>query len=430
MGINNRQRRRAKQKHRHLRDGRRSGAEGGQHRRGPTDDTMIRNAVLAAAEAFRSGSRVAFDSWLSVLQSMACDRGQASVDAAVAWGVDQALGRAWEYAWQPADVVRVVRRVFTARHAEVVAPHVATSGARRPEASHDGRWVAQISALAHDGPAAAPAGPPDATSLTLAIEALSLLLYLPRLPPLSAPSAQTRQADGRSGAMLERVRALLAKAESTTFPEEAEALTAKAHELMARHAIDEAMLRTAPGAPADGVVGWRIGIDDPYARAKSLLLDRVARANRCRAVWSSQLGFSTVFGHVTDLETTELLFTSLLVQATAAMTRAGRSGSGEAGRRSRTRGFRQSFLVAYAVHIGERLDASAAAAVAEGSARHGDRLLPALVAQTDRVDEAVREAFPDLGSNRMAAGDHNGWIEGWAAAELASLRVGEELAAG
>ncbi len=37
-----------------------------------------------------------------------------------------------------------------------------------------------------------------------------------------------------SGAMLQRVRALLAKAESTTFPEEAEALTGEAQELMAR----------------------------------------------------------------------------------------------------------------------------------------------------------------------------------------------------
>jgi hypothetical protein len=38
------------------------------------------------------------------------------------------------------------------------------------------------------------------------------------------------------------VRALLAKAESTTYPEEADALTAKAQELMARHSIDRAML--------------------------------------------------------------------------------------------------------------------------------------------------------------------------------------------
>ena len=37
---------------------------------------------------------------------------------------------------------------------------------------------------------------------------------------------------------LSRVRALLAKAESSSFPEEAEALSAKAQELMTRHALD------------------------------------------------------------------------------------------------------------------------------------------------------------------------------------------------
>ena len=39
-----------------------------------------------------------------------------------------------------------------------------------------------------------------------------------------------------------KVRALLAKAESTTFEAEAEALFAKAHQLMVRNAIDEAVL--------------------------------------------------------------------------------------------------------------------------------------------------------------------------------------------
>jgi hypothetical protein len=38
--------------------------------------------------------------------------------------------------------------------------------------------------------------------------------------------------------MLDRVRALLAKAESTDFPQEADAFTARAQELMARHRID------------------------------------------------------------------------------------------------------------------------------------------------------------------------------------------------
>ena len=117
------------------------------------------------------------------------------------------------------------------------------------------------------------------------------------------------------------MRALLAKAESTSFPEEAEALTAKAQELMSRHAVDRALVDAA-AAGATSAVGRRLGLDDPYAGAKSLLLSEVAEANGCRSVWSKDLGFATVFGQEADIDSVELLFTSLLGQATAAMTAA------------------------------------------------------------------------------------------------------------
>jgi hypothetical protein len=45
--------------------------------------------------------------------------------------------------------------------------------------------------------------------------------------------------DTTSHKMLERVRALLAKADSTNFPEEAETFRAKADELMTRHSISQ-----------------------------------------------------------------------------------------------------------------------------------------------------------------------------------------------
>ena len=81
--------------------------------------------------------------------------------------------------------------------------------------------------------------------------------------------------------VLHKVRSLLAKAESTTFPDEAEALTAKAQQLMDRHAIDRAMLAAGgrdPGRPE----GRDVTIDAPYPRPKFHLLGAVARANRCR----------------------------------------------------------------------------------------------------------------------------------------------------
>src|SRR5438552_3000516 len=68
-----------------------------------------------------------------------------------------------------------------------------------------------------------------------------------------------------------------------------------------------------------------------------------------------------------DLDAVELLFTSLLVQANAAMIRAG--GKKDEYGRSRTRSFRQSFLVPYAIRIGERLAEATGHAEQEAVAR-------------------------------------------------------------
>src|SRR5437879_5460925 len=119
--------------------------------------------------------------------------------------------------------------------------------------------------------------------------------------------------------VLAKVRALLAKAESTTFPPEAEALTAKAHQLIARYSIDCALVEDRD--TTNGVVARPITVGAPYARAKFHLLGQVARACRCRVLWQVDLGVATVFGFAGDLDSTELLYTSLLVQATAAVTK-------------------------------------------------------------------------------------------------------------
>ena len=77
---------------------------------------------------------------------------------------------------------------------------------------------------------------------------------------------------------------MLAKAESTDFPDEAEALLAKAQELMARHAIDDAMLARAGRRASDTVDTRTILVEAPYATAKASLLGAVAQANGCRVV--------------------------------------------------------------------------------------------------------------------------------------------------
>ncbi len=138
------------------------------------------------------------------------------------------------------------------------------------------------------------------------------------------------------------------------------------------------------------------------------------------------MSFATVFGYEADIASVELLYTSLLVQADAAMAGAGRQVDGHG--RSRTRSFRQSFLVAFASRIGARLRQATAQSEAAAAEEHGAALLPVLAARTDAVDEACDATFPGLGQRSFSPSNRDGWFAGLAAAEMASLSAHPEVA--
>ncbi|MEW2299134.1 DUF2786 domain-containing protein [Streptomyces sp. NPDC006655] len=321
------------------------------------------------------------------------------------------VAAAWRRGWQPADVVRLVRRELDEPHVRLVTGLIR---AQVPDDRPRGpRWKAQLDAL------------PDGTArvgdrfshATAVLELYRLLLRLPTLEPLDEPGSRADPHRPESR-MLTRIRALLAKAEATGYPEEAEALSAKAQELMARHSVDEALL--AAGAPAPHAPGaCRIGVEPPYEQAKAVLLDAVATANHCRAVWNEPLAFSTVVGFEADLEAVELLYTSLLVQATHAMTKA--EAAQRAGGRRRTKTFRQSFLAAYAHRVGDRLAAVAESAVT-GTAATAD-LLPVLASRELAVTDRMEQMFPETTTTRLrGVTDEAGWTEGTRAADRAQVR--------
>ncbi|MFI8437141.1 DUF2786 domain-containing protein [Streptomyces sp. NPDC079020] len=385
----------------------------------------------ACAAALYSDDDRALDTGASLL---AAD--PSSDDALHARG-EEFVRRAWDRGWHPADLVRCVRRELPdngERGAALVAGLIVAETARY--AALPPRWADQIAAL----PAPAPRNRPDRFTYAAGLlELYRVLLRLPSIEPAGPPPGTVTGLPHLPPAhdeprMLTRIRALLAKAEATGFPEEAEALTTKAQELMARHSIDEALLaaRThggrAPGAR-------RIGVDAPYETAKAILLDAVASANRCRAVWNSDLGFTTVVGFESDLEAVELLFTSLLVQGTAAMT--GAEAGQRARGRKRTKTFRQSFLMAYAQRLGsrlaadtERVTAAADAGTAPGGSGSGTPggLLPVLAARDVAVTETAERMFPRTTTTRVrGAVDEAGWTHGAAAADRARMggREGE-----
>lgn len=164
---------------------------------------------------------------------------------------------------------------------------------------------------------------------------------------------------------LDRIRKLLAKAEAAgVTPAEAEALTAKAAELMARYGIDRALLAaTQPDTdqPADRV----IAIANPWAAVRAHLLTGVASAMRCRCVLlpASSGARVHVFGYSSDIERAEVLYTSVLMQMGNALGHARPPEWTQS-----VRAWRCSWLLGYVTAVIARVRAAEQRAAGEASA--------------------------------------------------------------
>jgi hypothetical protein len=350
-----------------------------------------------------------------------------SVDPALSAALRDAGDRLFKGGWQPVELHRLVTRRAGPDAARLVADAAAAMLHRSPAA--DPRWTAQAAEIgAERWWSSDPAYPSELARrmrtdrvavLDLILSALTLLRTLPSIeiliPPPGAAVPRPAQAARTDNRVLERVRALLAKAESTDYPAEAEAYTAKAQEMITRHSLDEALLSVDRAEVVP--LTRRIAVDAPYESEKAALLHAIARANRCHAVWTPDLGFATVFGFDADIDAVDMLHASLLVQAQRAMSRTEPPGSGKAGK-SRLKTFRASFLVAFAHRIGERLAQAARAAlpVEDGN------LLPVLRSRDVQVRETMNRVFPRTERARGARVDSDeGWREGRAAADRATF---------
>jgi hypothetical protein len=114
--------------------------------------------------------------------------------------------------------------------------------------------------------------------------------------------------------MIDRVQKLLRKAESTT-PEEAEALMQKAEQLMAQHAISEAMLAEG-GKLDDEIIMRRIDMKGSYHLGLSALGFAVGRGYGFRLMQSKRSNATGVIwiGWKRDVDKAEVILTSLLIQ--------------------------------------------------------------------------------------------------------------------
>jgi hypothetical protein len=338
----------------------------------------------------------------------------------------------WRGGWLPTDVWEVTRRRTDAVIADLVVDTIAADTAQHAAQTIHERWAAQVQQLEanvwwkRDRPHLLQWAPRHGLTVERALLAtitlLAELVKLPKLPQILPPPGTTTQratatAAGVDQKILARVRALLAKAESTAFPAEAEALSAKAQELMNRHAFERALLDADEHVP-QAATSTRLWLDSPYLEAKSHLVAAIAAANRCKSIFHPDLGFVAMVGDPLDLDITELLATSLLVQATRAMVAEGSQISHTG--TSRTRSFRQSFLIAYAARIGERLEEATSQAV---DSQTDDRLLPVLADRSRVVEDTFQEMYSHTVQKSVSVTNGEGWQAGRAAADRADLSI-------
>ena len=221
------------------------------------------------------------------------------------------------------------------------------------------------------------------------------------------------------GRLLERVRKLLAKAgDESVTPPEAQALTAKAAELMAKYGIDRALLaadQPETDRPADQIVT----VENPWGRVKAHLLTGLATALRCQCVLlPTQDGMRVhIFGYASDLERADLLYTSLLVQMWHGLVAAPVPEWA-----SSPRAWRRSWLLGFASSVVGRVRAAeeAAAGRAPGGEPAASRTALVLADRSDVIRGHVGQAYPRLRRTRITYSG-SGYGAGWAQGQRADI---------
>ena len=231
-------------------------------------------------------------------------------------------------------------------------------------------------------------------------------------------------------ALLDRVRKLLAKAEAEgCTPPEAEALTAKAAELMARYGIDRA--RLAATRPETDQPGNRIiDIGNPWAQVRAHLLAGLAGALRCQVILLRPDGPGArvhVFGYTSDLERTDILYTSLLLQMAHGLTAA----TPPAAARS-VRAWRRSWLLGFAAAVTARVRAAEerAAARAEAEVHQGPSTALMLADRSVVIRRQMEQAYPVTRQARITY-TGNGYRDGYSKgqqADIGSTRIARKQA--
>jgi hypothetical protein len=212
--------------------------------------------------------------------------------------------------------------------------------------------------------------------------------------------------------ILSRVRALLAKANSTEHPEEAETFFAKAQEMITLHQLAEADLIEGDPIARTEVVMRNFDLEGSYQGAQAHVWWAAAAGTGAYAVRYSQ-GSSQyrmeVWGSQATIDATEMLATSMLLHVTGAAVKAGSQWVDTwEGRRNVTRSWRRSFIMGFAQRMQIRLAAQrrkTTEADVTGAAL-------VLVSEQDQAKAAATEQDPNISAAKDETSNWDGYRNG------------------
>ena len=222
----------------------------------------------------------------------------------------------------------------------------------------------------------------------------------------------------------DRVRKLLAKAEAEgVTPAEAEALTGKAAELMAKYGIDRALL--AATQPETDKPGDRIvEIYNPWGRVQAHLLCGLAAALRCQSILvTSDSGLRVhIFGYDSDLERTDVLYTSVLIQMWHGLVAADVPAHAYS-----VRAWRRSWLLGFAAAVIARVRSAEQRAERSATQAPDDQSSRTALVLADRsmvIRQNVAQAYPRTRSARVTY-TGTGYGDGYEQGKRADIGTGK-----
>lgn len=228
--------------------------------------------------------------------------------------------------------------------------------------------------------------------------------------------------------MKRKIRALLDKAEGTDNPNEAEAFSAKAMELMAKYAITEAMLQKDKSGITGKVITFDISLTgEQYAKVGQSLAHVISLAFRCEMVVTQGWEFNfqsnrkvrtremTFIGFESDISQVTTLYRSLRMQQMFAM------ATVKVPEYEHGKTFLQSFAIGFNKAVADRLTQITQAATNEAEADNPGTAL-VLVDRSQMVQLAFKAMYPKLTKGTGAsASNWSGYAKGHEAGQRADL---------